>query len=351
LERHPLSRLPLILLAIALIVSVGGCRRSQATEDDGSDVGSAAPAQAAKEQRPPAQLPETQPATAPAQPEPAVSKADLARQALADGDNDRAVALLQSALAEDADNDELTRQLGAALIASKRFDEAADLCQRLADGAPKDVTARYNLAVIRMRLGQFHMAEPELRRVLAEDPNHAEARYNLAVALQAQDKLTEARNAWQAVLAGDNPPAGAHMHLGAVLMELQQAEEAYEQFRQAVALMDDDADAWVNLASAARATGRYGYATVALKRATALQPEDARTWADLGRTLLTIYRTCTSADLEMLSEAVVAMHRSLALDPDQPELRQALREYEPLLQEARARQMDVRPPSRPRSER
>ena len=132
------------------------------------------------------------------------------------------------------------------------------------------------------------------------------------------------------MLTSPDAPADAHLHLGVLLMELTEFDAAFERFQQAVKVLPDDADAWVNLAAAARTTRSYGYAVVALKRATELSPEDATVWADLGRTLLGIYRRDADAPADVLPDAMAAMRRSLALDPDQPELRADLEEYGPL---------------------
>lgn len=73
-----------------------------------------------------------------------------------------------------------------------RLDEAATALQEALASAPEDLEARFNLAVIRLQLGEPVAAEAEVRSLLQRDPSHARGHYVLAAALAAQGRQEEA---------------------------------------------------------------------------------------------------------------------------------------------------------------
>lgn len=87
----------------------------------------------------------------------------------------------------------------------------------------------------------------------------------------------------------------------------------------------DAAGHWAGLGIAARAAGELGRSAAALTRATRLAPDDADLWRELGATQVEIH--FTTNDPAPLAAAVEAWQRSLALDPDQPELARRAQRY------------------------
>ena len=233
--------------------------------------------------------------------------------------------------------------LAVALTAAERHQDAAIVYQaiiaatnRAAGGemSPAGRAARFNLAVALMRLGRLDEAEAPLREILTDDEDDVRARFNLATLHQARGHLAEARQEWSRVLAlGESLPARerafANASLGEVLTDLGDIAGAAKAYGEAARLDPNEPSSWSNLAVAARATGSLGRAAVAARRAAKLSPDDPSVWALAGQVLLDLHRATNDRDL--LAEAVEAWRRSVALDPNQPALREHLRMYERLL--------------------
>ncbi len=82
--------------------------------------------------------------------------------------------------------------LGLALNAKGRFDEAQAHFRRAVELRPDLVQARYNLAVMLLRTGQTQEAISHLQQVLVAQPNNASAHSLLAQALVRAGRVQEA---------------------------------------------------------------------------------------------------------------------------------------------------------------
>ncbi len=95
---------------------------------------------------------------------------------------------LIAAQVEDPDDLALAEQLGGALHAAGRYEEAAETFAMVADRSPDDaqrLRARYNAGLARYHAGELTAAVEDWQRVLQRDPEHAAAQQNVA-AVQAE---------------------------------------------------------------------------------------------------------------------------------------------------------------------
>lgn len=99
-----------------------------------------------------------------------------AKELLAAGDREAAIAEFRRAVAADPADLKLAFDLAYQLDLSGEDEEAIDLYERICDDAPAHVSALLNLAVLYEDRGDLPRAERCLRQVLETNPNHARAR-------------------------------------------------------------------------------------------------------------------------------------------------------------------------------
>jgi len=288
--------------------------------------------------RPPTSVPntsaatDTQPTSRPAPSTvPAPQQLDLlgrADRALAAGDVDHAVALFQRATQHIPDDKEAWRGLAMALLAGKRYTDAIGVYDRLIElGSPEPVTL-HNRALALARAGRVYEAERQYVALLRDHPNHEDARVNLATLYQARGKLADAAAQWRERLRRRPDHADAHASLAEVLTDLDRHDQAMHHYAEAAKQRPKRASLWLNLAASACRAGSGGKAITALDRAIELAPYDAEAWSMRGDVLLELYRA--TEDTAPLRQAVTAWQKSLALDADQPDLRNKLDTYRPI---------------------
>jgi len=121
---------------------------------------------------------------------------------------------------------------------------------------PGSAVASYNLGTALEAAARFDDAAAQYEKAIAVDPRYASAHVNLGnMRLRAgriDDAVAEYRSA--AALAPAN--ADAHSNLGHVLASTGRPEEGIEHLRQAIQLKPDFADAHFNLAEAQLVSGR-----------------------------------------------------------------------------------------------
>jgi Tfp pilus assembly protein PilF len=152
---------------------------------------------------------------------------------------------------------------------------AADLFARVAELAPDDADAYYNLGTSLLALSRPEEAASRFRRALALAPRNAKALNNLGSALRALRRLGEAEDACRRAteLAPEMPTAWNN--LGIVHADQGRPAEAADCFRRAVAIKPDFADAWFNLGKALQSAGRREEALAQFREAIDLRPDYA----------------------------------------------------------------------------
>jgi tetratricopeptide (TPR) repeat protein len=307
MNHAPLSRLAALLLIIAIMLT--GCRKP------------------AKRTTPPAVN-----ATEGAQPSSELSPDEnailLADQALANGDYETAIAILQDALIQLPDNLVLLRMLTQVLMDIGAYPEANDTIGRILTIDPDDFTARCVHADILTEMGHYAEAAEAYESLLTNDPPSALRQrllFDLAVTYQADGLYANACRVWLQYLELNDEDAEAHTHIAVALEELGDLHQAFQHVRRASVLELDNLDAQLSLANTARALHQFGWVVIGLQRATAIEPNDPSLWNQLGAAALTFYEA--GGDPNALNDAIDAWEQSLTLDPNQPIIQSYIDDY------------------------
>lgn len=164
--------------------------------------------------------------------------------------------------------------------------EAIKSFHRVLELAPRRGLARYNLALVLMRVDRLPEALDELRRALAIEPR-PEALYTMGVIYWHQSDLDRAAGALSAAVSAEPGYAEAHYTLGAVLKAKHEWASAAASLRRAIALRPDLSAAHYALGQALQMTGDEGGARSQLAEAerlrqTAQLEQEASVWTAVG---------------------------------------------------------------------
>ncbi|HEX6979198.1 MAG TPA: tetratricopeptide repeat protein, partial [Alphaproteobacteria bacterium] len=240
---------------------------------------------------------------------------------------------------------EAAYNLGNALGALKRIDEAIAAWQRAIDLKPDYAAAHFNLGNAHRDAGRLDAAETHFRAAVAANPRLAAAHANLAHILHATRRFDEAVDAYRRAIALDPGLLTARANLGLVLADSDRIDDAVAELEQlvkehptyavgltnlanvylrlnrlgdALAMAEkgvkaapDLAEAYLTFGTIQAARGQFEAAQAYIQRALILQPNDARAHHNLGTAL---------RKAGHLSEAVKSYERALAVDPTKPEV-------------------------------
>lgn len=160
-----------------------------------------------------------------------------------------------------------------ALLAQKRYEEAAAAYRAELEASPRDPALYYGLGVALWELGRYEEAELAQRSALALQPDSAEAHYELGNALNLMQRYEEAEAAFERATTLRPKFAEAHTNLARVLLDLCRPEEALARCRRALALTPAHWPSHAMLGNALRELGREREAETAFRRAIALAPD------------------------------------------------------------------------------
>lgn len=222
----------------------------------------------------------------------------LARAEKARGNDHAACNYLCRAAALDEAAVPLLLELGAALRALARADEAIAVYERILALEPHHVGAHFALGwIARVRQddggarGHFTVALEELRRTLERTPDNVHLQAQLATALRELGEFDESAAIYRRILGTDARHAGSHDGLGWIAWKRHDTTGALEHFRAVAALAGpDDCDARLNFARLLVmmrqvAEGKEIYASIAARglshaRVSAGLGALARSWHD-----------------------------------------------------------------------
>jgi tetratricopeptide (TPR) repeat protein len=196
--------------------------------------------------------------------------------------------------------------LGSALEADGRLDDAIDHYRRAIAFAPEFPPAYNNLATTQRAKGQIADAISTYQHALRLRPQYPEAEYNLANALMDAGKPSEAVEHFRIALRTIPASVDIHNNLGIALMDQGKRDEAIAEFRAALALDPASAQSHLNLANALGSAHQYDEAIEHFHRASQLNPADASSHYDLGSLLL---------EIDRLDEAIAEFRTALKIDP------------------------------------
>jgi len=169
------------------------------------------------------------------------------------GDAEAAISLYEDVLRKQSDgtdprsNVDVYSNLGLALIASGRIDEAIECFRRAALLEPNSATTHYNLGHALATRGDLGGAIAHLLQALQVDPANVSAHYELGNVYMAQRQLEQAAIQFRETVRLSPAYAEAHNNLGVVLASLGRLGEATDEFRTALRIDPAIASAQKNL--------------------------------------------------------------------------------------------------------
>ena len=231
------------------------------------------------------------------------------------GRHDMAVDLIGRAIAQNARIPAFHNNLGNALKAQGKLQEAAASYAEALSHKPDHVGALFNLALVLQMQGQLEEAAASYRRALSHKPDYAEAHGNLGNTLQAQGRLEEAVACYGRALRYRPAYAEVHSNLGNVLKAQGKYAEAVASHGRALVHKPDNAEAHNNLGLVLMEQGDVAAAVASYRRALTHQPTYAEAHINLGNAL---------REQGQSAEAAASYQRALALDRDNAEARLGL---------------------------
>ncbi len=196
------------------------------------------------------------------------------------------VALFQSQRTEDAIREGLAlvrrypqvpaiySVLGGAHAQRNEHEQAAEYYARALELAPRDLSSRYNLALMQRALNRLDEAAANFEAVLAMQPSHVDAQAGIGGVLARVDRFAEAAESFRAALANDPRHLGALVGLGNALDRMGQCEEAAEWYRQALQVRPDHRAAHLNLCEVFEKTNQRDAFAAAVRAAEQHLPPD-----------------------------------------------------------------------------
>jgi len=247
---------------------------------------------------------------APADPAPwfYLGKVDVARGRL-----DSAVARFRSALAADPNHVDSIQELGSALLALGRTDEAERQLERAIALGPRgdDRGAVYNeLGRVALQRGAFDEARARFLQALEIEPFSFEALANLGLVAQGEGDGLEAVSRLRRALVYAPNHAAIHGYLAEALARAGPQHDptaAVAEARLATGLDPASPAAWLAQTAACRAASRAGCALEAAQRAVTLSPRDPAALLALGVAMTAMGHA---------SEATAPLRLALEIQPD-----------------------------------
>jgi protein O-GlcNAc transferase len=191
------------------------------------------------------------------------------------GDHSAAVTRIQRAIELDPHNPGYRNNLGLALKALHRFDQAIASFQHALRLNPEYATAHVSLGNILNDQGELDQAAAHFRIALTHKPELAEAHNNLANVLKRLGRHQDAVAHYQIALRLRPELPEAHHNLGNTLKEQGRLEEAVASYQQALRIKPDYPEACLHLGHVQKALGRSADALASYRQARRLNADDA----------------------------------------------------------------------------
>ena len=196
--------------------------------------------------------------------------------------------------------------LGCALLAKGRADEAIPQFQATLKIDPGSAQTEYNLGNALLQTGRADEAMAHFRQAAVLAPNDARAHTNLGVALGQKGETDAAMAEYRKALALDPTDSRAHNNLGNLLAQKGLGDEAIAEFQKAIAINPDLAEAHHSLGSAMLKRGQFEETLIEYQRALAIDPHTGGGLNELGTLLLQRGR---------VDEARAQFQKAVELDP------------------------------------
>jgi protein O-GlcNAc transferase len=231
------------------------------------------------------------------------------------GHNDKAVDLIGRAIGQNGRVPAFHNNLGNALKAQGRLQEAAASYAKALAHKPDHAGALFNLGLVLQLQDKLEAAAASYRRALSLKPDYAEAHGNLGNTLQAQGRLEEAVASYGLALRYRPNYAEVHSNLGNVLMAQGKYSEAAASHARALTHKTDYAEAHNNLGLVLLEQGDVDAAVASYRRALTHKPAYLEAHINLGNAL---------REQGQPAEAAASYQRAIVLDPNNTEARLGL---------------------------
>lgn len=173
--------------------------------------------------------------------------------------------------------------LGAALQAMGKFDQALPYLNQAILIQPNNATARNNRAVSLLMTDQVDQAIQGFRESLALDPGYQNARFNLARALAAKGDSAGALSELLIYLKAVPDDAQAHETVGRIYASMGKLDDSLPHLRKAVELQPNDSALQTNLGAALAMAGNIPEAIQAFENALKADPANQTARENLER--------------------------------------------------------------------
>lgn len=220
---------------------------------------------------------------------------------------DEAATHYERAIALRSDYAPAYSNLGTALRASGRLPQAVDAYQQALRLQPEYPDAHYNLANALLEEGHPDAAAQHFEVALRSVPGSAEVHNNLGIALAAKGRRDDAIAAFEAALRVDPSSARAHRNLGDLMAAAGHRAEALDHFRRAVELAPEDAALRYDYGSLLLEASRPADAALEFRAALKLNPNSVEAHNNLGIAL---------GSQGKLDEAIQEFRKALQLKPE-----------------------------------
>jgi tetratricopeptide (TPR) repeat protein/SAM-dependent methyltransferase len=230
-------------------------------------------------------MPQNQPPTSKKTKNSAGGRTDFFAQAVGHhqaGRLDEAELLYRQMLSVDARHADSLNMLG--IVACQRGDlqRAVEMINKAI--ALNDVVAEFhsNLGIVLMYQGRHDEAIASYEKAIVLKPEYPEALYNLGNALMGQGRHDEAVVRYEQALAIMPDFPQALSNLGSALRDQGKLDEAIARFEQALAIMPDFPQALSNLGNALKDNGEFDGAVARYEQALAIMPDYSEALDNLG---------------------------------------------------------------------
>jgi tetratricopeptide (TPR) repeat protein len=234
----------------------------------------------------------------------------LALSRLQQQDYEAGVNLLTAALRLAPGSVEAWANLGLALVAIDRHDEAVASFDRALAIRPDFAEVLCSRGVALGKLGRYEQALAGFDHALAIRPDYPEALYNRGVMLGHLERHEHAVDSYDRALAIDPTHAKALNNRGNALGHLGRNEEAIASFDRALAIRPDFTEALINRGLTLAELGRHDDAIADFDRALAIEPGRAETLFNRGNALVSLNRP---------EEAIASFDQAIAIRPRWPD--------------------------------
>lgn len=233
----------------------------------------------------------------------------------AQGRTEEAAGSYRRVLEVQPDNAPALANLGLALRELSKPEEAMRCCQQASQLQPDLVEVHNTLGLLLKDQGRLDEAAGYFQRAIALRPNYAEAHFNLGLCHQARKDPAAAEACFRQAIQLRPAYAEAHGCLGSLLAAAGRLDEAIAGFRRAIEIKPDSADIHRNLGAALALQCRWDQAISHYRRAIELKPDFVDAYNNLGNALMDRDQGAKHGE-----EAEKCFRQALRYQPDVPEI-------------------------------